>query len=280
MNTARLGVIPFFGILVPGSYFAGVLFCAFASTLELFGLYGQDQSVAFVSDNIALSASVFFFISYLIGVLIRLFAPDVVDNLSTRYLLHIRQKKEAWVTDSFPYEATLTSDLTEDGMPKIPELMGRLNSRYGNKDNKHFLNYCKWFIDTNDPALSREIHEAEALVRFLSGTTFALLSALVLSAIFLVLFWLRGSYQSAVLYGGLLLTAMLSLCLILERFKYQRRREVLMVWSCVYLIINGGMLTSTPGKALKKMRHAVFFPEVLQNNDSNREAEESSPSKQ
>ncbi len=258
MNSDRFGVIAFFGILVPGSYLTGIFVFAIASILELSGLNGHCQTVAFITQNIVFSTSVFFFISYLVGVLVRLFAPHYVDNLSTFYLFHIRRNKKVWGKDVFPYKERVVSGLKKYGMAKIPEFMERLNPNYGDNGNTPFLNYCKWFIDANDPALSREVQEAEALVRFLSGTTLALLISLPLSVFFLVAFGLRGANLFTVVYGGLFLMEVLSLCLILERFKYQRRREVIMVWSCVYLIVNGGTPTSASG-GRQNMSDTVFF---------------------
>ncbi len=267
MNSDRFGVIAFFGILVPGSYLTGIFVFAIASILELAGLNGHCNVGAFVTQNIVFSSSVFFFISYLIGILIRLFAPHYVDNLSTFYLFNIRRDKKAWGKEVFPYKERVVSGLKKYGMAKIPEFMERLNPSYGDNDNTPFLNYCKWFIDANDPALSREVQEAEALVRFLSGTTLALLIALPLSVSFLVAFTLRGSNLFAVVYGGLFLMEVFSLCLILERFKYQRRREVIMVWSCVYLIVNGGTPISASGSRLH-MIDTVFFSVKVQKDDS------------
>jgi hypothetical protein len=64
MNSDKLGVIAFFGILVPGAYLAGILAMSFASIVELGGLAGHVRVVGFISHNTAMSAGVFLFVAY------------------------------------------------------------------------------------------------------------------------------------------------------------------------------------------------------------------------
>jgi hypothetical protein len=258
MPSDKFGVITFFGILIPGAYLAGILVISVASGIELCGLAGHESIVSFVSQYTALSAGVFLFVAYLLGVLVRLFAPEYVDKLSTLYLVHVRRNNEKWVKDKFPYKETLTFRLSADGMVRVPQLMSRLNSTYGRPGNTSFFNYCKWFIDANNIALSMQVQEGEALVRFLSGTSLVLLITLPLALTLLIAFAFHRAGLSAALYFGLVTIDIISLALILERFKYQRRREVIMVWSCVYLIVNG----STPGDVEHKrdrLCESVFF---------------------
>lgn len=253
---------------------AGILVMGVASVAELCGLAGHEHMVTFVSQNTGLFAGVFLFVAYLLGVLVRLFAPEYVDGLSTLYLAYFLQDKREWVTDEFPYEKTLTSRLRESGMGKIAAMMSKLNSTYGEARNKEFFNYCKWFIDANDPALSRQVQDAEALVRFLSGTTFALLIAVPLALSLLITFAVYGAAVNSALYGVLLTIDIICLAMILRRFKHQRRREVLMVWSCVHLIVNGG----TPSELAHdrdRLCESVFFPASLEQSDSAGVVEES-----
>lgn len=267
MTSGRLSVITFFGVLVPGAYLAGILVMGVASVAELCGLAGHEHILNFVSQNTGLFAGVFLFIAYLLGVLVRLFAPEYVDSLSTLYLAYVLRHKREWVTDVFPYGKTLSSRLRESGMGKIPDLMSKLNSTYGQARNKEFFNYCKWFIDANDLALSRQVQEVEALVRFLSGTTLAFLIALPFALSLLIAFAIYGTGFNSALYGGLLTIDMICLAMILRRFKHQRRREVIMVWSCVHLIVNGG----TPSEVAHdrdRLCESVFFSARLEKDDS------------
>jgi hypothetical protein len=258
MISDRLGVITFFGILVPGAYLAGVLVMTVASSIELCGLGGHERIVKVLSQETALFGGVFLFVAYLLGVLVRLFAPEYVDLFSRLYLVHVRRSKKEFVRDVFPYERTITARLKNDGMGRIPELMYRLNPAYAHTGNTPFFNYCKLFIHANDAALSRQVEEAEALVRFLSGTTLVLLIAFPLALFFIFAFAVQRAGLISALYAGLLATDVISLVLILERFKYQRRREVIMVWGCVYLILSGG----SPGSVRAEMNtlgERVFF---------------------
>jgi putative Mn2+ efflux pump MntP len=227
--------------------------------LELSALHGHTRAVAFVSKNIALSGAIFLFVAYLLGVLVRLFAPRYVDSLSKGYLLHIRRNKNTWVTDRFPYATSLKTRLEKDGMGDVLTMMNRLNPSFKEDNNTVFFNYCKLFIDANEPALSKQAQEAEALVRFLSGTTLALLIALAISIGLVVAFTIKHMLLYASLYSALLVSIIIGLLLILERFKYQRRREVILVWSCVYMIIKKGTPSSTSGN-LKDCMQSVFFP--------------------
>jgi hypothetical protein len=268
MQTERIGIIAFLGIFMPGSYISGVLFFAMASCVKIYGSVGHAQTFNTISKNIALSSLAFFFISYLLGVLVRLFAPKVVDRMSKIYLYHARRKREKWVTDVFPYKDTISKRLINDGMEDIPDLIARLNDKYGRKNNTSFFNYCKWFVDANNAALSRQIHQAEALVRFLSGTTIALLIAILVAIIMLVISVYKGIVVLWLSYGGLLLISLLCLSLILERFKFQRRREVYMVWFCTFIILKGGILGNAPDD-FEKFIKAVFFLRKTQEQDSN-----------
>jgi hypothetical protein len=259
MKSDRLGVIPFFGILVPGSYLAGILLLGFASTLTLFCHTTHGQAFEFLKLGTAFSVAAFFFVAYLLGMILRLFAPDKVDNWSTFFLTRIRRNKTPWAMDVFPYKNTLATRLAKDGMVKIPDLMARLNPSYGRDGNTPFFNYCKWFIAENAPALSLEVKEAEALVRFLSGTALALVLASFVSALFLMLFSIYGPCKIGFLYGGLLLISVISLCLIFCRFKHQRKKEAMMVWGCVYMIIKGGTPNYMPSGRPRNVEDA-FFP--------------------
>lgn len=266
MQSERLGVITFFGILIPGSYLSGVFLLSIASFLVLTKSGGHWRLFELMSNNAVFSSLSFFFISYLLGVVLRLFAPSQVDSLSEYYLEYIRRKKNRknqknrWVKDVFPYKETLTSALESGGMAKIPKQMEKLNKTYGNENNTIFFNYCKLFIDTNDPALSRQVQEAEALVRFLSGTTLALIVTVLITLFFFIIFLLCGIQSFCVAHCGIMILALLCLILILERFKYQRRREVAMVWSCVYLILNK-TYSNKNETGLKYNIDDIFFPD-------------------
>ena len=261
MSSGKLGVVTFFGILVPGAYLAAVLLATFASVAELLRQDGHERVLAFVAENTVLSAGIFLFVAYLLGVLLRLFAPEYVDSISSWYLRCVVCDVDDWVTDAFPYEKTVDAHLQKKGMGKVTELMSRLNGNH--PLSKAFFNYCKWFIEANAPALARQVQESEALVRFLSGTALALLVALPLMSSLLVVFAICGSHLNAALYGGLLISDLVCLAVLLRRFKYQRRREVILVWSSVHLLMNGGTSVAA-GSRSTALARSVFFANQVQ----------------
>lgn len=260
MQSERLGIVTFFGILVPGTYLAATVVLSLSSVFELLGYNGHAETYNFLHENIALSASAFFFVSYLFGVVLRLFAPHNVDKLARLYLVHIRRNKDDWVKDIFPYKNSLAVRFEKDGMHKMSSFMECLNDRHGVPDNTVFFNYCKLFVDANDEALSKQVHQAEALMRFLSGTALALLGAIIAFFVLsFVAFLIDSTHTYSVIYLSLAIVSMLILCFILERFKHQRRREVIIVWSALHLILNGAV----PGAVLKNKNvliEAAFFP--------------------
>jgi len=67
-----------------------------------------------------------------------------------------------------------------------------------------------------------------------------------------------ASLFPAYLVGALL--AIVILLILLGRFRHQRRREVVLMWSSVCLIVNGG----TPSKlgTPDKITDGVFFPDA------------------
>jgi hypothetical protein len=258
MQTERLGIINFFGIFIPGSYIAGIVFLVFTSSLKLAEVMAMTQFFNIISQNMVLSSVVLFFISYLFGVLVRLLSPNAVDRLSKFFLYYILQKRGLWVTEIFPYKESILKRLSDFGMGKIHYFIENLSIDYGKKKNTAFLNYCKYFIDANSPTLSRQIREAEALVRFLSGTTAALILAITASIAMLIL--AKGPQEALLrsIYWGLLFVSIICLIPILWKFKHQRRREVLMVWFCVYIILNGGILEYDKCSA-SMIAKSVFF---------------------
>lgn len=258
MQTERLGIITFLGIFVPGTYITGILFFGVLGCVKIWGSIECAKIFGGISKNIAISTISFFLISYLLGVLVRLFAPALVDRMSGFYLYHIRRIRQAWVLDVFPYEKTIYDRSKNDGMENLLILISRLNPEYGKNDNKTFFNYCKWFIDANNQGLSRQVQQAEALVRFLSGTTIALVISIVIAIIMILIFFFKGITFFWVSYLGLLFISLLCYLLILERFKHQRRREVYMVWCCTYIIVKSRTFGDGPVE-LETIIDALFF---------------------
>ena len=260
MQLSKLGIIGFFGILIPGAYIGGIILIIIINCASAFSWFEDMKYLKMTSANVLFYSAIYLSVSYLIGVLVRLFAPSIVDQLSTLYLSRIRNIQDAWVTDIFPYKITLASRLRMDGMNKIPCLLNRINSNYGANHNKSFFNYCKWFVEANNSELSRQVHQAEALVRFLAGSSIALIITIIVSVSMLILSIFMDMASFSLIYSAILVFSAMSIVLILERFKYQRRREVFMVWSCTYLILNGGCLDKIEFDSNEVIK-SVFFEE-------------------
>jgi hypothetical protein len=258
MKPDRFGVIDFFGILVPGFYLAGVIALCVASALKLLGHDVHSLFISYTKDNGALVASGVLLFAYLLGVVLRLLPPSNVDALSSWFTRHVSLIEEDWVADKFPYMQTISARLEKDGMKAVSETMKWINPHYGAPENTRFLAYCKLFISLHNETLYRHVQEIEALVRFLSGTTLALFVAMPFSAVFAIWFGIRGYRLPAALHFTLFIVVVFCLCVVLDRFKHQRRREIIMVWSCVHLIIKGRC--GGPIPADTKLGDVFFFP--------------------
>jgi len=246
METERIGTVAFFGILIPGAYLAASLLLYCACVLELHCKDGHGIIMAGLRESIAVSAVAFFLVSYLFGVAVRLFATmmtDAVVCLPRRVLCLFTGKSWKTERDAFPYRKMLTKRLEACGMSRIPAFMDRVNPLFGTEDSA-FFNYCKWFIQANEPAMAREWQRAEALTRFLAGTAAILLLTGASNLLFCKLLADYGHEWMAVAYGGGGVLMWFVSGLILLRYGAQRRKEVILVWSTVYLIVNGG----TPSK--------------------------------
>jgi len=256
MQFEKLGVIAFFGILVPGAYLTVFLILAFACLLELNGIPGHLEIFSFMSKHSLLASTAFFFISYLFGVVMRLFAPGFVDKVSTLYLKYIRHKKDEWTGDTFPYQETNERHMKNMGMAVIPAFIKSLNKRYGAHDNTTFFNYCRLFIEANNESLAKRTQQNEALVRFLSGTSLVLMISCMLGLCSSLIFLVKFRFIFFQLYVALTLVSLIILAGILERCKHQRRREVVDIWNSMYLLLKGGVsntLGISPDELLKRV---------------------------
>lgn len=262
MQLERLGVIVLFGIVVPGAYLTVFILLAFASILELQGIPGHLEILTLLGKHVLFSSTAFFFISYLFGVVLRLFAPSVIEKLCGWYLKVIRRKKDRWLQAVFPYKESLAEWLEEVGMKKVPDFIITLNEQYGYENNTPFFNYCKMLIEAHNESLADRLRQNEAFIRFLSGTSLALLISLVISLCLSGSFLIVHHWSFFQVYVVLTLISFITLLGILERFKHQRYREVITVWQGTYLLLKGGIpnkLNIEP----EELTHRVMMEEAL-----------------
>lgn len=241
MKFEQLGIIAFFGVLVPGAYLTAFFILAFACVLELFGIQGHGEIFLFMGQHSLLSSTAFLFISYLLGVVIRLFSVRVVDRISMWFLRVICRNKEIKDSDTFPYQQALEKRLDKEGMSLVTNLIKRLNQKYGFSGNTSFFNYCKFFVEANNETLAKQIREDEARTRFLAGTVFALIGSCIVEVPFSIIFFVTRQSPFFQLYIGLTLVSLATLAGILGRFHRQRQIEVRNVWMCLYLLLNGAI---------------------------------------
>jgi hypothetical protein len=243
MIIGRLGLVGFFGILIPGIYLAATLFTALVSLLAVLGIPVQKSILDPLSTNTALITSSGLLVSYLLGVLMRVIGVHNVDSLSTWY--HYQRGKpnsanNSWASEKFPYKESMKVTFDRLGMRGIPLFLEKLNPNYADADNTLFFNYCKLLLEGNCPEVAKLAAQAEAMVRFLSGSALALLiSAFVwfLSAVFYLFVAPLYALVSFVCASA----SILFLWPILARFKLQRRREVQIVWTSIHLLLHGGL---------------------------------------
>ena len=155
----RVGIVGFFGVLVPGSYLACFICLAilamFSESPEIFG---QNTKAVLESGTIVVT-SIFLLFAYLLGMLLRLIGPDRVDWFSAFWFRRILRKRvnrrNLWMFEHFPYKYSLQNALRRAGMGKVVDCMRKLNARYALPGNTPFFNYCKLVIEGNSPDISR-----------------------------------------------------------------------------------------------------------------------------
>jgi len=273
----RLGVIIFFGMIVPGAFLTASILLAFACLFEATGIRGHAEIFSFIGKNLVLSTTAFFFLSYLLGVVLRLFAPNLIDNASTVYLKIILRKNDLWVSEPFPYKKSLASHMEKQGMAKITAFIEGLNGEYGNPGNATFFGYCKLLIEANSENLAKHIQQSEALVRFLSGISLALIVSTVLGVTFSLIFWYQHKTPFLLPYAGLTIVSLMTLGGILARFKYQRRREVMLLWNSMYLLLKGGIpntLGISPSELTNRVRLNSSIESTFSESSSEAQLEE------
>ncbi len=247
MDFTRLGILDLVGILTPGAFLLG-------NIILISIIIGKYDKLLIFDPFLNIIA--IFFISYLLGTVLRLVKPSGVDNFASFYLK--LKHKDDWVDDKFPYYYHLLKELyskddkcydamgdvsdfisEKSGLDKMEKNGVDLKKYSKEKEHTSFFNYCKVFLIEKSPRLSDEIYRAEALVRLLAGvfwvsllTLFAFLVLLLLNIINLVTL----NYEAFCLIGLFFLLYLVITWRILERFRVIRFKEVLIVWDSFYLM--------------------------------------------
>lgn len=245
MQTERLGIISFFGIFIPGTLLSFILCLGIFCVFEAFGVPNSLQKIlGLVEKNTTLFATAFFITSYLLGMVVRLYSPEKIDEKATKFAnswvgkYYVREENR--LPEKFPYSDSVESHLNNRGLKRVVDFMNNQNKNYSTST---FLNYCKLFILSKNPALGRQVLEAEALVRFLSGTAWILIyfGTLIPLAGF-VIFTYKSFVDKEVFliysisFIALLIFNRVILSMILGRYRVMRKREVGIVWKSYHLL--------------------------------------------
>lgn len=256
MNNFKVGVVDFFGILCPGIIllinFQVLLFACNIPIMQYLESMLNIESDTFF-------AIILFVLCYLFGFILRLISPDIVDYAATIFkkilnpfsffkerklykslgLLQIKNKQEKrrilniyfnslidqgeklpkffWYEEKYPYFIGNRYIYKKYLSPNDAKIMDI--EKYHNKNN---YNYWKVLLSHNDINLAALVFQAEASVRFMAGSFWALLVGII-SGILLII----KDMNSQSNLGYIISSVYFSLIfIILIRFKGQRYREV------------------------------------------------------
>lgn len=235
-----MGILDLIGILTPGAFLLG-------SIALIFIVIERTDELSIFSPFFSpfLSVLTIFFLIYILGTILRLIHPELVDIIVSLYFKLIRRRKGSWVDDKFPYfyhilKKKYTEDrydniasevsnfiLKESGLDKKED--DALKEYSKKKEHKDFFMCCRLFLIEKSPRFSEEVYRAEAVVRLLAGIFWVSLISLF---IFLLLFLNTPTMLNLIFF-------LIYLCitvLILERFRHIRFKEVMTVWESFYLM--------------------------------------------
>lgn len=186
MNAFRFGRGDFFGIIIPGSFlFFHLLIILSPDSLDTILNAIESQWLLY---------PLLFIACYILGTILRLITPSYIDNISSYlnqsliFIMKIikRKKINSYYNNKYPYINHFYKKHLKSCPKKSFNFWNgfKINEYHSNTDNMDgttFINYCKTYIASKNKALYDEILYYEGLVRFLSGTSIALFTTLLLS---------------------------------------------------------------------------------------------------
>lgn len=138
--------------------------------------------------------------------------------------------KILWIEERYPYYFSHKYRYYKNFPPKVGHAIMGSKKEYYNKDT---YNFWKTLLINRDPNLATQVFQAEASVRFMSGSFWALFIG-ILSGIFLVIMNL-GSIKIVAIGICLTTISILMATIILNGFKNQRRREVKALLDAIFV---------------------------------------------
>jgi len=183
---------------------------------------------------------------YLVGILLRLLRTDSLDKFSAWWLRVFDKKARTktadgqktyrlFATEEFPYIRWI-GEVAAGYLP--PEALHFYDKVWAKrqrdgKPNKQFFNFSKLVVSCNDENAANEIYAAESFTRYIAGMFYALLfsSILIVSTIIL-----RYVFLHELLAGfiAMLVTYLLAILIIVQRFRKMRIREVEVIFAASY----------------------------------------------
>jgi hypothetical protein len=240
----RITFLDFFGVLSPGVLLLTSVILLTTAVAKL--LHVDLNAFKVVNSELKdwsfLIGMVCFFISYLFGSVIRLFANDFSEILSGFYHRNLKRKTDKIYMERFPYSFAAKS--FNDSNPEIFEWYQNKYQYFGREnelsawDKKYFFNKCKANLYAISPERAFFYEKVESFVRFLAGSLFASVIFLLVTFPFGIYFLISGSMCFASVYLSLSITIFLIIIGILERFRHQHTREVMAMWTSYYDALN------------------------------------------
>jgi hypothetical protein len=186
MNILRFGRGDFFGIIIPGAFL--LLNLIFIIPIK------ENITIPNISDLNWVLYPLVVIICYILGDVLRLINPSIMDYFSSKINIFIRfifkkrtgKKEVHFYNDKYPY-ITWFYDKYLNRLPQSSRSFWDdfLKTEYASDRkklyDKNFINYCKSYITSESKELNNEILFSEGLVRFLSGMAIAFIIIIPLS---------------------------------------------------------------------------------------------------
>jgi hypothetical protein len=273
MNFFRVGAVDFFGILCPGVLLLVnlQLFLAVAGNRQL------PAEMTFGDVSEVFRGLLVFVLSYLCGFVLRMVSPDYLDRFATlftwlrrpdlfmarsRFRRRVRRRLEPtpvtksridnecrreyealirtgerlpgffWHEDRYPYYLSTKAAY----WMYMPSLAAEAMSER-QYHSRSAYNFWKVWLAQNAPDLATLVFQAEAQVRFVAGSCFALALGVISGALFAAV--------REISFGGAWATgSAIAASVILIGFKNQRRREVKLLLDCIEVASGAGLPNS------------------------------------
>jgi hypothetical protein len=251
MNILKFGRGDFFGIMIPGIFLVINIYFLFPEIIQ--SLLGQ-QAVSNIGNITTIVVPLSFIIGYIFGFALRLIKPNLLEILSflfwcpilavssvyrfytdkinnngiTLTKFFISRLKSYW--EPFPYIDWFYDSYLLQSPSSLKMFFNNLLKKEFDNDREkmkkqNFINLCKIITQEKSSKLYEEVIFCEGLVRFLSGTSCALIIVIVLNLF-------HHFYIMTLLYIYIIL-----FILFILKLRHIRNKEVVTIFSAFALCI-------------------------------------------